>query len=312
MTAQQPRKRRAFSRMLSNPIVVKELRSRMRGNRGVVILSVYLTALTLVMLFVYGAVIGTSNTITNVSDRQAFGLAVFAVTYGLQLFLIAIITPSLTAGSIAGERERQTYDLLRTTSLTARSIVLGKLGTAVAFIALLILATLPLQSVVFLIGGVSPVELALSVVILLVTALMFSAFGVLLSCFTKRVISATILTYTVIMFIIVILPIMLMAAFGSGTAYLFSLTSGVQPSDGVITLLFILFWAIVSINPVATSVASELILLEEQSLWYMMFDMPNGSVLPVVSPWILYVPFALILSVLMIWWATAIVKRKER
>ncbi len=299
-----------FRRTLANPIVVKELRGRMRGNRGVVILSVYLTALTMVILFLYATFIGSGDVGFNVADRQSFGKAVFAVTFGLQLFLIAILTPAMTAGSIAGERERQTYDLLRTTTLSARSIVLGKLGTAVAFVGLLILATLPLQSVVFFIGGVSPIELFVSVIILLVTALLFSAFGVLLSCLTKRVISATILSYAVIMFIIVILPIMILIGVGSGTAAFFS---GVNaPPDGIAILLLYAFWALIATNPAAASVTSELILIEEQSLWWTTFDLPSGAPVGLPSPWLIYVPFAILLSTILIVIATNLVRRKER
>ncbi len=297
-------------RTLANPIVTKELRSRMRGNRGVVILSVYLTALTMVILFLYATFIGSGDIGFSVADRQSFGKAVFAVTFGLQLFLIAILTPAMTAGSIAGERERQTYDLLRTTTLSARSMVLGKLGTAVAFVGLLILATLPLQSVVFFIGGVSPVELLLSVLILLVTALMFSAFGVLLSCLTKRVISATILSYTVIMFIIVILPIMLLIGVASGTGTIFS---GVNtPPDVVLTILLFAFWGIVATNPAAASVASEIILIDQQSYWWTTLDLPSGATIGLPSPWLIYVPFAILLSAILITIATSLVRRKER
>jgi len=50
------------------------------------------------------------------------------VVNGLLSFALPWIAPALTAGSIVHERELGTLDLLRTTLLTERAIVLGKLG----------------------------------------------------------------------------------------------------------------------------------------------------------------------------------------
>ncbi|MCP4543395.1 MAG: hypothetical protein GY832_40290 [Chloroflexi bacterium] len=78
--------------------------------------------------------------VSTVSSMLAFGLS--------------WIAPALTAGTIARERELFTFDLLRTTLLTERSIVLGKLGGCIAQLwpGLLALALLtPFQ--LFIVAG---------------------------------------------------------------------------------------------------------------------------------------------------------------
>ncbi len=62
----------------------------------------------------------------------------------LLAFGLSWIAPALTAGTIARERELATFDLLRVTLLTERSLVLGKLGGCIAQLwpGLLILALL--------------------------------------------------------------------------------------------------------------------------------------------------------------------------
>jgi hypothetical protein len=56
------------------------------------------------------------------SDRPLIGKAVFAATVLVQLVLVCFIAPGLTATAIAGERERQTFELLRTTLLSAAAL----------------------------------------------------------------------------------------------------------------------------------------------------------------------------------------------
>jgi hypothetical protein len=82
---------------------------------------------------------------------------VSAVT-GLLSLALSWIAPALTATTIARERELGTFDLLRTTLLTERSIVLGKLGGCVvklwpAILALVLLC--PFQLVWMVGSGVT-------------------------------------------------------------------------------------------------------------------------------------------------------------
>ena len=66
------------------------------------------------------------------------GKMVFGGVLAIELFMVCFIAPAFTTGAISGEKERQTFDLLRTTLLPARRIVIGKLIAALAYIVLLL------------------------------------------------------------------------------------------------------------------------------------------------------------------------------
>src|SRR5438874_5998014 len=132
----------------------------MRGWRALVILVIYLLVLSLITWLTYIAVGGLNAT----SGPQAsqIGKGIFAVLVIFQTILVSLLTPAFTSGSITSEREHKTYDLLMTTLLTARSVIFGKLGSALGYVLLLLLALIPLESLTFMFGGVSPEELILS------------------------------------------------------------------------------------------------------------------------------------------------------
>ena len=80
----------------------------------------------------------------------------------LSLTAALLIVPAFTAGSIAGERQAKTYELLYTTLLLPSSIVLSEFFSATAYLALLLITTLPVVSVLSLLGGVTAQDILLS------------------------------------------------------------------------------------------------------------------------------------------------------
>src|SRR5205085_1967042 len=82
-----------------------------------------------------------TDTVFGVSQAQAASSAGRSIYHWLlfvMLALICFIVPGLTAGAIAGERERQTLIPLQITLLSPRSIVFGKLLASLAFVVLLL------------------------------------------------------------------------------------------------------------------------------------------------------------------------------
>jgi hypothetical protein len=77
-------------------------------------------------------------------------------------------------------------------------------------------------------------------------------------------------------------------------------------------LLLLGGWLLVSINPLATVVATEAILLEEQSAFLLRIPLSNGVQFTLVSPWIPYTLFYLLLSALLIWLSIRFVRRVEK
>src|SRR5258708_26930719 len=165
----KPSARRTIPNFLRNPVVLKELRGRMRGPRAFVVLTVYLILMSGFARLIY-YLYSSSLDFQGAAAGGTIGRWLFSSIVAVELFLVAFIAPTFTAGAISGERERQTYDLLRTTLLPARSLVVGKLISALSYILLLLLAAIPLQSIAFLFGGVTEAEVILSLVILVITA----------------------------------------------------------------------------------------------------------------------------------------------
>jgi hypothetical protein len=306
------RRRNPFTRLLDNPVILKELRGRMRGRQAFILLTVYLALIAVLIGSIYLFVVGQSASIGwDPSLRQTVGKVIFAAVVLLELLLVSFIGPGLTAGAITAEREHQTYDLLRTTLLSASSLVLGKLGSAFTYLFLLILTALPVQSLAFLLGGVGIGEMLVAGIMLVVTGLFFCTLGIFFSSYMQRTLTATVSSYGAILasFLFIVIVILLMA-------YIETLTYSTSAVIGPVReyLFSILTWFLISINPFLAAIFTEVILVEEQSLFFTTDVIPfanNGPVfLP--SPWILYVVIYLFVTGLMIILSIQKVKRPDR
>ncbi len=173
---------------------VKELRGRMRGRRAFVILTIYLLLLggfawmvELLMERSYMSGFGSSAAYAS----AAIGQGIFAALLMLETLQVIFLAPSATAGAISLEREKQTLDMLIATPISSVAIVLGKLLSALTYVFLLIVASVPLTAVVFVYGGVSPEDVLKGYAVLLATALGLGAFGLFCSSLVKRTQAAT-------------------------------------------------------------------------------------------------------------------------
>lgn len=297
--------------LFNNPVVIKELRERMRGNRAFLLLTLYLLALSLILGITYLVYRAASVTPGSVEERQVFGKILFGLTAWLELLTVSFVAPALTAGAISSERERQTYDLLRTTLLPARSLVLGKFFSGLSFLLLLLFAAIPLQSLAFLFGGVAPSEVMIGTLMLLVTAFTFSAVGIFISSFLSRTLASTILSYAFTTLTIFGFPVILWA----GLTIFGILSSGsinTTPTLAQQILLIGAGWTIVSLNPLAAAVATEAILLEEQSILFLTVPLASSLNIYLISPWIPFTLLYLAFGVLLLYLSVRLVRRAER
>ena len=161
-------------------IGVKELRGRMRGRRAFISVTIY-------VLIVAGFAWMVGGILEN-SARQQFafdptfqsasiGRGVFVALMLLQTLMISVLAPASTAGTISGERERQTLDLLAVTPISSVAIVVGKLLSSLTWVFTLILASIPVSALVFVYGGVAPDDLVRGYLLLFITAIAFGALG---------------------------------------------------------------------------------------------------------------------------------------
>src|SRR6478735_3320944 len=189
---QMPSIRRAFGGI--SAIGAKELRGRMRGRRAFVILTIYLLLLggfawmvELLMERSFTNGFGSSAAYASAS----IGQGIFAAILMLETLQVVFLTPAATAGAISLEREKQTLDMLITTPISSLAIVIGKLLSALTYVFLLIVASVPLTAVVFVYGGVGPDDVLRGYLVLLVTAIGLGSFGLLCSSLVRRTQAAT-------------------------------------------------------------------------------------------------------------------------
>jgi len=135
---------------LSNPVLTRELRASLRNARAFALLALYVALLG---AFVTSQFPGDVS-IDFKSDGGAKGQALFWALFGGQIGLILLIIPALATGALAQERERQTLQPLLLTPLSPLQIVWGKAGGVLSLVGLLLVATVPLTSLCFLLGGV--------------------------------------------------------------------------------------------------------------------------------------------------------------
>jgi len=184
-------------------IGVKELRGRMRGRRAFVVLTVYLTLIAGVAWMIESiAERSMANSFGGSTNASAqIGQGIFAALLILEMVIVIVLAPSFTAGAISLEREKQTIDLLITTPISSLAIVLGKLFSALVYLFLVIVASVPLTALVFVYGGAGPEDLVKGYVVLLVTAFGLGSVGVFCSSLARRTQPATVITYALVLLV---------------------------------------------------------------------------------------------------------------
>lgn len=212
-----------------NPIIVREVRTRMRGGRPYVILTAFLVLLTLAGLGIYALMLQQVRFGAMLLSPQV-GQALFKGLAFVELMLVVLLAPAMTSGAISGEREQLTYDMLVATPLRPGQILWGKLVAALSYLFLLIFASVPVFSVVLVFGGVELGALLKTVALLVAATVTFGAVGLFCSTLVPRTARATTLAYTLVLLLIGV-PTMLASVWGQ-----FSTPPGQMPPPPLLYL----------------------------------------------------------------------------
>ena len=186
-------------RLAANPVLAREVRVRVRSWRAIAALLLYLLLVALVAWVAYESqrtsTVGAFSDTVTATETAGIGRSVFEWTLLLVLLLVHFSVPGVVSGAIAGERERQTLVPLQVTLLRPLSIVIGKISAAVAFILLLIVATMPILAIGYLIGGVSVGDILRATAGVIGTTLVLACVSAWCSAVARRVQVATVLAY---------------------------------------------------------------------------------------------------------------------
>lgn len=188
--------------ILSNPVLAREMRTRMRGRRAAILITFWLVFNGGVLSIVYLAAENIAEDrfgFGGFANTVSIGQGIYEWTLFAMLLLMMLIVPAQAAGAIAGERERQTLIPLQVTLLSPRRILVGKMLASVAFLVLLVVAALPLLAVGYLVGGVGVGDVLAGAGSVLLTGFLVAGMCTALSTFVRRVQGATVLSYALVL-----------------------------------------------------------------------------------------------------------------
>jgi len=177
-----------------NPVLSRELLVTLRSPRSFLLQAGYVGLLSAVVFFAWPAGEGAARRV-----GSATALRLYELFFLGQFFLVALVAPTFAAGSIAGEKERKTYEMLLASPLEPITILVGKLLSSMTYLVLLILSSLPLMILCFLLGGILLSEVARAYLVLILAAGTFGLISVACSSVFSRTSSALVVSYLVIL-----------------------------------------------------------------------------------------------------------------
>ena len=216
------------------PVLMKEMRSRMRGLRSPILLFITTGLAILLCLLIISPEWDSIGNVTadGVQNMANLGRHLFIGVVILEALLCALLAPSLTAGAIALEREQQTLDLLLLTPLSSMNILMGKLLSSLSLSGMVLLCVLPITAISFLLGGVDPAQFCWSFLLILATMFLFGTLGLCCSVRYPRTSASAAVAYLLALLWLTLLPIFM---------GLFELFQGYQADEKNLHLSFIVF-----------------------------------------------------------------------
>ncbi len=189
-----------------NPVARRELQERFRTLRSPLLLGTWVVAASALTFLAY--VYARSSAESSLSSLGYFNLGTLFASTSMGRFIlhsvllglltaVLFVVPGQAAVTIVGERERQTLPLLQASQLSAWRIIVGKLISALAFVLLLLVATVPLLVIPVLLGGVTIGNAVAGVGMVVATAVMVGAVSMWISSRAKSVQGAVLGSYVV-------------------------------------------------------------------------------------------------------------------
>lgn len=181
--------------MKMNPVYRQETMVGSRSLRLPLVILVFNSILALVALLDMYSMISQVRQTVEIQYSSFLSLYVFATS--VEFVMLLFLVPAMTAGSISGERERRTLNLLLTTQMTAGDVVIGKLVANLSTILLLIVSSFPILALVFIYGGITILDVALLLLCYVTTAFLTGSIGVFCSAYFRKSTIATVASYCI-------------------------------------------------------------------------------------------------------------------
>ena len=232
--------------MFINPILNKELTLGSRTIKlpiAICIYNIVLAAIALTVLF-------SISSSTRAIDYESL-MMLFPLLATMQCFIILLMIPVITASSIAGERERQTLDVILTAPISPMRIVLGKIMSAICQVMMFVISSIPIMSLAFILGGMNWFKLLGFIGMVIFASFYVGAIGVFCSSKTKKTVTSVILSFVIIFAVMgVTLFIFALKMAAVTRSYYTPSYAGGQAVPQVIAVTSAVIWPL--INPAVT------------------------------------------------------------
>lgn len=226
--------------MRLNPIIKRDVRVQSRSMK--ICWGVFVYELILALVFFVAMVNIQQDSRYSTDNIYSMLIWLYPILAVTQLVILALIVPVRTASAISGEKERQTFDIMMTTSMTPFSIVMGKVLTAIIQSMFFVVASMPIMALSFVVGGVSWSYLFWFLAVAVLMSFFAASIGILCSSLCKRSVSAVIMAYGfyLVFFVATALPSLLAEYLSTAYNMMTSTSGGVIYSYEENFLLFML------------------------------------------------------------------------
>ena len=209
--------------MRMNPVYKNELKMSARSMQLPVLAVIFNSILSVVALIaLYGI---RQNYINSGGNPYHSMMILYVVVLTIEVVLLCLFVPSA-----AGERERQTLDILLASRMTVREIVTGKLLSCISMAVLLVVTSIPVLAMTSMYGGMQLGSLYQSAAYVGFFILFVGSIGVFCSCRFKKTTYASISAYGLLIVLTIgtgLLVLLLNMVFGGGFGQ-FSVTASVS------------------------------------------------------------------------------------
>ncbi|HEY5516294.1 MAG TPA: ABC transporter permease subunit [Pengzhenrongella sp.] len=206
----------ALSRHGVRTVAVLELRQRVRSTRWIVALGVWFVVVGAITGLTWAAANTTLRSTQNIATgplaaarpTTLLGPTIFGLVVFFVLFLGLLVSPTLSATSINGDRAAGTLATLQVTLLTPAEIAVGKLVAAWAAALAFLTASVPYLVLALTAGGTPVLSVIVCLLVLAVLLAVVCAIGLGFSALTARTSGSAVLTYLSVAGLTVLSPIM--------------------------------------------------------------------------------------------------------
>lgn len=208
---------RAFDTYVrDNPVVIRDLRTRMRGLGAFGLLIGYLLLVSIVMCVVFYSETGWGQT-ARVAAYSRIGSGMFIGLAWTQAIVLLLVIPGVISSAVSREYEKKTIEMVALSGLNSFLFVFGKLISALLYCLVLVVSTLPLAGICLMFGGISPEEIAVTYLLTVVFCFMMCSVGLYLSTVIGKTVGAVILFYAFNWFYVIHMGLIMAQIFSRGS-----------------------------------------------------------------------------------------------